>query len=76
MKDPTSEASSKARASEVAQNDPVKAERQYKAVLANDPGSDDTALTEYEAALTGLGRLYRDHRYVVRTLKQCGTVDG
>lgn len=49
-------------AAQEAKGDPVKAERLYKLILAKDPGSNDEALSNYETALNGLGKLYRDHK--------------
>ena len=44
----------------VRQSDPAKAEAIYKEILSKGAGSTDAALREYEAALVGLGELYRD----------------
>lgn len=42
--------------------DPPNAKRIYGEILSQGPGSTDAALREYEAALVGLGELYRDAR--------------
>jgi ribosomal 50S subunit-associated protein YjgA (DUF615 family) len=41
-------------------SDPSRAETIYKDVLSQGPGSTDAALRDYEAALVGLGELYRN----------------
>ena len=43
-----------------AKTNPAKAEAIYKDILSKKPGSTEGALREYEAALMGLGELYRD----------------
>jgi hypothetical protein len=40
--------------------DPTKAEQINKDILSKGPGSTETASRDYEAALIGLGELYRD----------------
>ncbi|OJJ47580.1 hypothetical protein ASPZODRAFT_151065 [Penicilliopsis zonata CBS 506.65] len=45
-----------------AKKDAAKAENLYKEVLAQGPGSTETSSRDYEAALIGLGELYRDGR--------------
>lgn len=40
--------------------DPKKAEEIYKDILSKGPESGDASLHTYEAALIGLGKLYRD----------------
>ncbi|WEW55013.1 26S proteasome regulatory subunit rpn6 [Emydomyces testavorans] len=42
--------------------DPQKAENLFRKVLASGPGSTETASRDYEAALVGLGELYRDQK--------------
>lgn len=51
-----------AEAKKLAKSDPSKAESIYKDVLSKGPGSGEAALREYEAALMGLGKLYRDEK--------------
>ncbi|KAL9583338.1 MAG: hypothetical protein Q9212_002770 [Teloschistes hypoglaucus] len=46
----------------LAKSDPSKAESIYKDVLSKGPGSGEAATREYEAALMGLGELYRDEK--------------
>jgi len=46
----------------VAKQDASKAESLYKEVLALGPGTTEASSREYEAALVGLGELYRDGR--------------
>jgi hypothetical protein len=48
-------------AKSVSKNDPTKAEALYKDVLSRSPGTAEAALRNYEAALLGLGELYRDN---------------
>ena len=52
-------------ARKVSKTDPGKAEAIYNEFLSKDPGSSEAAQKDYEAALMGLGELYRDHRYVL-----------
>lgn len=40
--------------------DPAKAESLYQNILSKGVGSTDASLRDYEAALVGLGELYRD----------------
>lgn len=47
-------------AQKLAKTDTPKAEAIYKDILTNGPGSGDAALRDYEAALMGLGEIYRD----------------
>lgn len=47
-------------AQKLSKPDSPKAEAIYKDILSKGPQSGDTALQEYEAALMGLGELYRD----------------
>ena len=47
-------------AQKLSETDPSKAEAIYQEILSTGPGSLDAALREYEAALMGLGELYRD----------------
>ena len=51
-----------AEAQKLAKTDPSKAESIYKDVLSKGPGSGEAALKDYEAALMGLGELYRDQK--------------
>lgn len=51
-----------AEAKQASKTDPAKAEKLYKEVLARSPGVNETALRDYEAALIGLGELYRDYK--------------
>jgi hypothetical protein len=53
-----------AEAQKLAQSEPTKAEETYKEVLATDPGSNESAIKNYESALVGLGELYRDQKRV------------
>lgn len=53
-----------AEAQELAKSDPAKAEDIYKEVLSKDPGSNETAIKNYETALVALGELYRDQKRV------------
>lgn len=45
-----------------AKNNPESAEATYKDILSQGPGSTDAAARDYEAALMGLGELYRDQK--------------
>ncbi|KZF25256.1 PCI-domain-containing protein [Xylona heveae TC161] len=47
-------------AQKIAKTEPAKAESIYKEVLAKGPGASDAASCRFEAALMGLGELYRD----------------
>lgn len=49
-----------AQAKKIAKSEPDKAEDLYKEVLEKPPGSNESALRDYESALVGLGELYRD----------------
>jgi 26S proteasome regulatory subunit N6 len=51
-------------AQKLAKDQPSKAEAIYREVLAKEPGSNDAAIRNFEAALTGLGELYRDQKKV------------
>ncbi|KAF1973322.1 PCI-domain-containing protein [Bimuria novae-zelandiae CBS 107.79] len=53
-----------AEAQKAAKTEPAKAEQIYKDVLSTNPGSNETAIKNYESALVGLGELYRDQRRV------------
>jgi 26S proteasome regulatory subunit N6 len=53
-----------AEAQKLAKSEPTQAEQLYKEVLAADPGSNETAIKNYETALVGLGELYRDQKRV------------
>ena len=48
----------------LSKSDPERAEATYKEILSKEPGSSEAALKNYEAALMGLGNLYKQHRYV------------
>jgi hypothetical protein len=47
-------------ANNLVSTNPSKAEQIYKGVLSQGPGSTEAASRDYEAALIGLGELYRD----------------
>ena len=47
-------------AQNLSKGDPKRAEELYKDILSNGPESGDATLHTYEAALIGLGKLYRD----------------
>ena len=47
-------------AKKLAKEQPAKAEQIYKDVLSKPPGANDRAARDFEAALMGLGELYRD----------------
>ncbi|MCJ1282686.1 26S proteasome regulatory subunit rpn6 [Xylographa opegraphella] len=47
-------------AQKLAKTDLAEAEKLYKEILSQGPGSGEVALREYETALMGLGELYRD----------------
>lgn len=49
-------------AQEAKKVNPARCEALYKQILSDGPGSGDAALRDYEAALMGLGELYRDHK--------------
>ena len=49
-------------AQEAKKVNPAKSEALYKKLLSDGPGSGEAALRDYEAALMGLGELYRDHK--------------
>ncbi|TKA73930.1 hypothetical protein B0A49_04757 [Cryomyces minteri] len=53
-----------AEAHKLAKDSPKEAEAIYKDILSKGPGSTDAAVKDYEAALMGLGELYRDHKQV------------
>jgi 26S proteasome regulatory subunit N6 len=53
-----------AEAQKLAKLDATKAEQIFKDVLSRDPGSNETAIKNYESALVGLGELYRDQKRV------------
>ena len=53
-----------AEAQKLAKSEPDKAEHIFKDVLSQDPGSNETAIKNYESALVGLGELYRDQKRV------------
>lgn len=41
---------------------PAEAEKTFKDILSNGPGSTDASARDYENALMGLGEFYRDHK--------------
>jgi hypothetical protein len=45
-----------------AEKNPSAAEATYKDILSKGPGSTDASARDYEAALMGLGELYRDQK--------------
>lgn len=49
-------------AKSLASKDPAKAEQIYKGVLSAGIGKTESASKDYEAALVGLGELYRDNK--------------
>lgn len=49
-------------AKKVAKKDPSEAEATYKDILLQGPGAGEAGLRDYEAALLGLGELYRDNK--------------
>ncbi|KAI9807147.1 MAG: hypothetical protein M1825_005865 [Sarcosagium campestre] len=49
-------------AKKLAKTDPAKAEFLYKDILETGPGNSEAAIRDYEAALMGLGGLYRDQK--------------
>ncbi|KAI9852943.1 MAG: 26S proteasome regulatory subunit rpn6 [Thelocarpon superellum] len=49
-------------ANKIVKSDPARAEATFKDILSKDPGSSDAGLRDYEAALMGLGALYRDKK--------------
>jgi 26S proteasome regulatory subunit N6 len=51
-------------AQELAKKAPAKAEAIYQDILSKDPGTTDAAIKNYEAALVGLGEVYRDQKKV------------
>jgi hypothetical protein len=51
-----------AEAKAISKTDPSRAESLYQKVLSKGLGSSEAALRDYEAALIGLGELYRDQR--------------
>ena len=53
-----------AEAQKLAKAEPQKAEQIYKEVLSTNPGSNETAIKNYETALVGLGGLFRDQKRV------------
>ena len=62
MAPPPSNEAKVTEANKLAKSDAAKAEKLYKQVLAQSPGSNQTALQDYENALVGLGELYRDNK--------------
>lgn len=51
-----------AEAKKVSTTDPAEAEKLYKKVLSEPPGANEVASRDYEAALLGLGELYKTHK--------------
>lgn len=51
-----------AEAKKLYKDSPAKAEQTYKDILSKQPGTSDAAMRDFEAALTGLGELYRDQK--------------
>lgn len=65
MAPPAAETAKKiSEAQKLSKSEPAKAQSIYKDVLSKDPGSSDAAVKNYEAALMGLGELYRDQQNV------------
>ena len=60
MAPPPSASDSIEEAKKLQKTDPSKAEAIYKNILSKGPGSGEGALRDHEAALTGLGEVYRD----------------
>ncbi|KAF2835705.1 PCI-domain-containing protein [Patellaria atrata CBS 101060] len=53
-----------AEAQKLSKSEPANAERIYQEILSKDPGSNETAVRNFETALIALGELYRDHKKV------------
>jgi 26S proteasome regulatory subunit N6 len=52
-------------AQKLVKEDPRKAEQQLKDIISQPPSvTSEAAIREYETALTALGELYRDEKYV------------
>lgn len=49
-------------AKKVSKTDPAQAEKMYKKVMSEPPGANEAASRDYEAALLGLGDLYKTHK--------------
>lgn len=49
-------------AQRLSKSEPDKAEATFKEILSKEPGSSEAALKNYEAALMGLGELYKQRR--------------
>ncbi|KAK5107279.1 hypothetical protein LTR62_001408 [Meristemomyces frigidus] len=49
-------------AKKLSKSEPAKAEKIYQSILSTKPGASDKETREFEAALIGLGELYRDHK--------------
>lgn len=62
MAPPPSHAVSIEEAKKCQKTDPSKAEAIYRDILSKGPGLGEAALRDHEAALTGLGEVYRDER--------------
>ena len=60
MAPPPSNAISIEEAKKLQKTNLSKAEAIYKDILSKEPGSGEAALRDHEAALTGLGEVYRD----------------
>ncbi|EEQ27805.1 26S proteasome regulatory subunit rpn6 [Microsporum canis] len=56
------EAGRLAEAEAAAKTNPAKAQKIYQEVIAEGPGSSEAASREYEVALLGLGKIYRDQK--------------
>ena len=61
---PPEDANRIAEAQKLAKKDPSKAETIYKEVLSKEPGTTEAATKNFEAALVGLGEIYRDQKRV------------
>ncbi|OAL73827.1 26S proteasome non-ATPase regulatory subunit 11 [Trichophyton violaceum] len=57
-----SEAGRLAEAEAAAKTNPIKAQKIYQEVVSEGPGSSEAASRDYEAALLGLGKIYRDQK--------------
>lgn len=49
-------------AQQLSEKSPQQAEAIYKDILSKGPGQTDASARDYEDALMGLGKLYRDHK--------------
>lgn len=57
-----SEAGRLAEAEAAAKTNPIKAQKIYQEVVSEGPGSSEAASRDYEVALLGLGKIYRDQK--------------